>query len=443
VGNSDNSGNTKDDTPATIGPSGTVVVAGAGIAGLTLALTCHQLGIDVEVYESTRELRPLGVGINVQPNAVRELIDLGLGHRLPEVGVATREYGFYTKFGDEIWTEPRGRYAGYAWPQYSVHRGQLQMLLYHTACERLGADKIKTGCRATGFTNHEDHAVLHIEHHGGRAGQAVGSVVIGADGLHSAVRAQMVPNEGPPKWGGSIMWRGATRAKPFRGGASMALLGHYDQKFVAYPISDVEPDGTVLMNWIAELRFASNTGEREDWNRRASADEFADQFAHWSFDWIDIPGLITSTDEIFEYPMVDRDPLDRWTVGRTTLTGDAAHIMYPVGSNGASQAIVDCRKLGRAFCHHGIEPEALAAYEAELRPATAAMVLRNRSKGPDYVMEMVEQRSGGIFDDINDVMPHAEREAFAANYKGVAGFSIEQLNASPPIIPPDLRVGQV
>ncbi len=417
-----------------------VLVAGGGIAGLALGLTLDQIGVDVVVVESVRELRPLGVGINVQPNAVRELVDLGLADDLPAVGLATEEYGFYSKTGKEIWTEPRGLHAGYAWPQYSVHRGELQMLLYRTALDRLGPRRLRTSARALGYQNHADHVTLTVETPDGLE-ELAGSVLIGADGLHSTIRSQMWPDEGPPIWSGAVLWRGATRAAPFRTGASMALIGHATKRFVTYPISTTADDGTAVMNWIAELAFDPSSGwNREDWNRRADKADFAHAFADWRFDWIDCAALIDATEEVFEYPMVDRDPLDSWTDGRTTLMGDAAHIMYPVGSNGASQAIVDARKIGRAFLDHGVGPDALLAYEEEMRPATARMVLAARGAGPDAVLQIVEDRSGGDFDDIEDVMPYQERADLAANFKKTAGLSIDALNASPPIVPPGARV---
>lgn len=417
-----------------------VLVAGGGIAGLALGLTLHQIGVDVCIHESVREVRPLGVGINLQPNAVRELIDLGLADDLQQIGLATEEYGFYTKTGKEIWVEPRGLLAGYAWPQYSIHRGELQMLLHRTALARLGPERVRSGARAAGYENRGDHVCLTLETPNGPE-EVEGSVLIGADGLHSTIRAQMYPDEGAPIWSGAVLWRGATRAVPFRGGASMALIGHATQRFVTYPITPTAPDGTALVNWIAELAFDPTSGwNREDWNRRADPADFIDAFRDWRFDWIDCPALIEATGEVFEYPMVDRDPLPRWTDDRTTLMGDAAHIMYPVGSNGASQAIVDARKIGRAFLDHGVGPEALAAYEDEMRPATSAMVLAARGSGPDAVLQIVEARCGGDFENIDDVMPHHERASFAANFKKTAGISIDALNASPPIIAPGARV---
>lgn len=415
----------------------TVLIAGAGIAGLTLALTCHQLGLRARVYEAAAELRPLGVGINLQPNAVRELDALGLAPDLARIGVETRDWGLHSKTGREIWTEPRGRAAGYRWPQYSVHRGALQMALLREVRARLGADAVVAGARATGFGEEGGEAVLRLE---GR--EARGEVLVAADGLHSAIRARMHPGEGKPIWSGAVLWRGATRARPFRSGASMVLVGTMEQRFVAYPITAADPEtGEALVNWIAELKYDPSGGwAKSDWNRRADAAEFLPRFEGWDFGWIDAPALIRATPEIFEYPMVDRDPAPFWTAGRATLIGDAAHVMYPVGSNGASQAIMDARKLGRAFLDHGVGPGALAAYEAELRPATARMILATRGAGPDALLGMVEDRSGGMFDRIEDVIPRAEMDAFQARWKGIAGLAREGLNDAPPIIPEGARV---
>lgn len=439
--------NTGSGPAAPIGPPDEplVLVAGGGIAGLVLALTCHQIGIRAEVLESSRELQPLGVGINLQPNATRELFELGLEHEVRAIGVETASYGFFTKFGDEIWVEPRGVRAGYRFPQLSVHRGDLQMMLYRAAQQRLGADRVQVASRVIGYENVDDHVQAIVERRdpdGEVIGieRVAGSVLIGADGLNSAVRAQIAPDQGPPHWNGAIMWRGATRAKPFGDGASMALIGHDTKRFVTYPISPTDPDtGEALVNWIAELRTDPGDGEwtREgSWNRPASADAFLDEFIDWRFGWVDVPDLVTATEQIFEYPMIDRNPLERWRDGRASLIGDAAHVMYPVGSNGASQAVVDGRRLGRAFLDHGVGTDALDAYETELLPATAKMVLQNRGRGPDWVMQLVEERSGGVFDDLHDVVSHQELAEHAARYKGVAGLSVDQLNAADPIIPP-------
>jgi 2-polyprenyl-6-methoxyphenol hydroxylase-like FAD-dependent oxidoreductase len=411
----------------------TVLIAGGGIAGLTLGLTLHQIGVPFRIFEATRSIRPMGVGINLQPNAVRELYELGLEDALGQVGIKTRQYGFYSKLGKTIWEEPRGQWAGYAWPQYSVHRGQLQMMLYQTLVDRAGPDVVVTDARATGF---EPDGVLHLE---GRTER--GNLIVAADGIHSAIRAQMVPDEGPPIWGGAVLWRATTRAKPFFGGAAMALIGHDTQRIVAYPISDPDPDtGLALMNWIAELRIdPSNGWNKEDWNRAADIADFLPAFENWKFGWLDAPALIKGADTVFEYPMVDRDPLDRWTDGHVSLMGDAAHPTYPVGSNGASQAIIDARVIGAKLLEHGLNPSALEAYEAEMRPLTTGVIRANRGSGPDAVLQRVEDLCGGDFEQIGDVIPHAELAAHSDKYKSIAGFSIDALNARAPLIPQGAR----
>ena len=420
----------------------TILIAGGGIAGLSLALTCHQIGIPFKVFEATRTLAPLGVGINLQPNAVRELFDLGLENALPKIGVATREYGMFTKHGLEIWTEPRGLLAGYNWPQYSVHRGKLQMLLYETLVEKSGPDCVEAGWRAAGFENTAGGPKLHLTSATDGAGRTVaGSLIVGADGIHSAIRAQMQPDEGPPIWGGAVLWRATSEAKPFRTGASMALIGHSTQRFVTYPISEPDAEtGFATINWIAELTFDPDAGwNKEDWNRQAEISAFLPAFADWRYDWLDPPELIKSAAKVFEYPMVDRDPVPSWTEGAVTLMGDAAHATYPVGSNGASQAIIDARKLGRHLLEQGVNPNALNAYQDEMLPTANKIVLTNRGSGPDAVLQMIEDRCGGMFKRIEDVATEEELSAHAAKYKAIAGFAISELNSSPPIIPPGAK----
>lgn len=422
----------------------TVLIAGGGIAGLSLALTCRQIGIPFRLFEAAGQLRPLGVGINLQPNAVRELFELGLEQGLSGIGVPTREYGMFTKHGLEIWTEPRGMLAGYKWPQYSVHRGKLQMMLYDTLVERAGADCIETGWRAIGFENVNDGVMLHLRSGDGESRSVSGDLLIGADGIHSTIRAQMHPDEGPPVWGGAVLWRGTSLARPFRTGASMALIGHKTQRFVTYPISPPDPKtNQATINWIAELSYDPGTGwNKEDWNREADIADFLPAFENWAFDWLDVPALVTGADKVFEYPMVDRNPVDNWTEGAVTLMGDAAHPTYPVGSNGASQAIIDARKLGRYLLEKGMAPAALSAYQNEMLPITTKIVQTNRSSGPDAVLQMIEDRCGGAFDNIEDVATHDELSEHAAKYKAIAGFSIDALNKAPPLIGSSSETGQ-
>ncbi len=417
----------------------TVLIAGGGIAGLTLGLTLHQIGVPFRIYEATTKIRPMGVGINLQPNAVRELLDLGLADELEAIGVKTRQYGFYSRLGKTIWEEPRGKWAGYAWPQYSVHRGALQMMLYEALIKRAGNDCVVTGARAVGFKTGADTAVLQLENND----QATGDLIIAADGIHSALRAQMYPDEGAPIWNGRVLWRATTKSDAYFGGAAMVMIGHDSLRLVAYPISDADPETNIAtINWIAEKKFdLGDSWKKEDWNRAADINDFLPDFEGWKFDWIDVPALIRGAAVVYEYPMVDRDPLTQWTTGRVTLMGDAAHPTYPVGSNGAGQAIIDARIIGARLLEHGVTAQALEAYEAEVRPVATGVARANRAGGgPDGVLQQVEDLCGGDFDDIGDVIPHDDLAAHAEKYKSLAGFSIKALNAKPPIIPKGARI---
>ncbi len=420
-----------------------VLIAGAGIGGLSLGLTLHQIGVPFKIFEQAKEIKPMGVGINLQPNCVKELFDLGLQKQLAALGVETKEFSMFSKHGLEIWSEPRGKLAGYNWPQYSVHRGDFQMLLYKTLVERAGTNCVETGWRATGFENSKNGAKLQLKsNETSHTRTEQGEIVIGADGIHSALRAQMVPDEGAPIWGGAILWRATSMGKPCRTGATMVMIGHDTQRIVAYPISKPDPKtGLVVINWIAELRVDPDKGwNKEDWNREADRNDFAPLFKEWNFDWFNSPKIIQDAEKVFEYPMVDRDPLNTWRDGSVTLLGDAAHATYPVGSNGASQAIMDGRKLGRAFLNLGVGVNALKTYEDEVRPATTKLGLANRGSGPDAVLQMIEDRCGGKFDKLEDVASHEELSSHASAYKKIAGFAIETLNKSEQTIPDGAKV---
>ncbi|MBB3995134.1 2-polyprenyl-6-methoxyphenol hydroxylase-like FAD-dependent oxidoreductase [Sulfitobacter undariae] len=414
----------------------TVLIAGGGISGLTLALTCQQVGIPFQLFEASAQIRPLGVGINLQPAAVRELFALGLRDQLDQVGIPLCEYGLYTSQGLHVWSEPRGLEAGYNWPAYSVHRGRLQMMLYEELIRRAGPEAVQTGWRATGFDTQDDTATLHLQSRTGETRSVSGSVVIGADGIHSAIRSQMQPHEAEPKWSGAILWRGTALAKPFLSGATMALIGHEGLRFVVYPISAPDPEtGLAVINWICNMQFdPAQKFSKEDYSRQANLDDFLPSFEKVQCDGLDIPALIRGAKEVFEYPMVDRDPLDSWTVGRTTLIGDAAHAAYPVGSNGAGAGILDARVLTAALLAHGLNADALHAYEAEMLPVTSKIILMNRTAGPDKILDIIDQRSNGDITRVEDVIPHAEMEEHAATYKRIAGLGSTETNARPPII---------
>ncbi|MGJ4912084.1 flavin-dependent oxidoreductase [Bradyrhizobium sp. SZCCHNRI1009] len=422
-----------------------VIIAGGGIGGLATALTLQQIGVPCIVYESVREMRPLGVGINLQPNAVRELYDLGIGaDDLDQVGVPAQEWALVGLNGNDIYSEPRGLLAGYNWPQYAVHRGKLHMLLYSRLVQRAGADCVRLGSRVSGYEKHADGSVTaRIEYADGSRSEQHGRLLIGADGIHSAVRAQMHPTQPPIHWGGAVMWRGVTWAKPMRTGSSFVGLGTHRHRVVVYPISHPDPKtGLALINWIAEVTMDNTEGWKQTgWFRQVPVAEFAHHFAGWTYDWLDVPALIAGADGAYENPMIDRDPVSTWVDGPVALMGDAAHAMYPTGSNGASQAIVDARVLGACLLLHGVTPAALAAYDEKLCGPISQVILRNRGAGPFGLLNLVDERCGGTFTDIDDVIPPAERDAFMAGYKKAAGFAIEQLNAAPRTIAEGARVG--
>jgi 2-polyprenyl-6-methoxyphenol hydroxylase-like FAD-dependent oxidoreductase len=334
--------------------------------------------------------------------------------------------------------------AGYNWPQYSVHRGQLHMLLYDKVVERIGAQAVRLGHRVAGYRKNPGGGVTAlIENADGAASEVKGALLIGADGIHSAVRAQMHPAQPPIHWGGAIMWRGTSWAKPIRTGASFVGLGTHRERMVFYPISPPDPKtGLAMVNWIAEVTMDNADGWKQSgWFRQVAISDFVHHFDNWVWDWLDVPALIKQADCAFENPMIDRDPVPTWQDGPVALLGDAAHAMYPTGSNGASQAIVDARVLGAAMVAHGVTPEALAAYDDKLCGPISQVVLRNRGAGPFGLLNMVDERCGGTFDNIDDVISAKERADFMAGYKAAAGFAVESLNKASPTIAAGARVG--
>lgn len=407
-----------------------ISIIGAGIGGLTTAMKLHKRGFDVEVFEAAPELKPLGVGINLLPHAVKELDEIGLLPKLAASGIETASLSYYNKFGQLIWSEPRGKAAGYHWPQFSIHRGELQMILYHAAVEQLGAQRVHTGHALLSLEQDAEGVTLFFEKRpGAEKAQLRADVVIAADGIHSVVRRQFYPNEGGPKYGQRILWRAVSEAEPYLDGRSMFMAGHYSHKFVAYPISEpLRQQRRSLVNWIAELAVPDKFPPKDDWNRQVDKSIFYDSFKSWKWDWIDIPRLIETAAAVYEFPMVDRDPLPSWVRGRVALLGDAAHPMYPIGSNGASQAILDARCLADCLAQFVDPLYALREYEAERLPKTSGIVLRNRLNGPEQVMQIAEERAPQGFSDIEKVVPLNERTAIAARYKQTAGFDRDSVN---------------
>ncbi|GFE51385.1 salicylate 1-monooxygenase [Roseobacter cerasinus] len=404
-----------------------VVIAGAGIGGLTTALMLHQRGIDAVIVEQASDVREVGVGINTLPHAIAELVELGLLERLDAVGLRTRELRYLTRTGQEIWRELRGLHAGHDHPQFSIHRGRLQKLLYDAVIERLGPEAVITGFSLGGFVQDEGAVTSHfLDARDGSGSMSLRSeVLICADGIHSVGRRRFYPKEGPPSWAGVVMWRGAVDWPVWEDGETMAIAGGLAGKLVLYPIAPAK-DGKQLMNWVVNVRIADGSvtpPPRDSWSKRASLARVLPYAKRFSVPGIDIEALVRASGDIFEYPMADRDPLPRWTNGRVTLLGDAAHPMYPVGSNGAAQAILDARCLADQLAQAAHPREALYRYEQARLPKTAEIVRTNRIGGPERVIDEVEKRSPAGFDDINAVMSLAEREAIVRGYAKMAGFA--------------------
>ena len=407
-----------------------IAIVGAGIGGLTLALGLHQAGISCRVYESAPEIKPLGVGINLLPHAVRELDHLGLLETLAEVGVTTKESAFFNAHGQFVYSEPAGRYAGYKWPQFSIHRGDLQAVLLQAVRERIGEQAVVSDRRCTGFEQDEEGVTVRFEDNAGNVLPPVrAALAVGCDGIHSALRKQLYPDDGPPRYSGVNMWRGTIVMQPFLSGASMVRAGWLSVgKMVIYPIRDnVDGQGNQLVNWVAEIE--AEQPARRDWNGRGRLEDFFPAFADWHFDWLDVAAMIRNTDTILEYPMVDQDPLPRWSFGRVTLLGDAAHPMVPRGSNGAGQAILDVPCLVGQLRTLGLTPDALTAYDRIRVKATGDVVLMNRKAPPDAILKKVHEITGGKpFTAIEDVISKSELAAISDSYKNVAGLNMASLN---------------
>jgi 5-methylphenazine-1-carboxylate 1-monooxygenase len=404
-----------------------VLIAGAGIGGLTLALTLHARGISSVIYEQASEVREVGVGINTLPHAIRELALLGLLPALDAVGIRTTELLYMNRTGQTVWSEARGLAAGFDVPQFSIHRGRLQRVIHDAVVERLGPGAIRTGRKLSGFVQDDGGVTAHftdsIDGSGSETVRA--EILIGADGIHSAVREHYYPEQGLPRWNGIMMWRGAAEAPLFHGGLSMIIAGGMGAKLVLYPIGTGRTPETRLTNWVVNVRVSDTPHPpgKESWSRRGRLDEVLPYARRYAIPGIDVIGLIRATESFYEYPMCDRDPLPRWTHGRVSLLGDAAHPMYPVGSNGASQAILDARMLADCLALAEHPYQGLLAYEADRLAKTSEIVALNRKGGPERVIDEIEKLAPAGFDDIDTVLSHDQRLAIVRGYAGTAGFA--------------------
>ncbi len=414
-----------------------VVIVGGGIGGLALALALQARAIDCEVFEAVAEVREIGVGITLLPHAMRELAALGLADRIEPLGIENLESVFCNRWGQFIFKEPRGRHAGYDLPEISLHRGRLHRVLLDAVLERLGQHRVHLNHRFVRVDQGEAGATVHFVG-GAEAVRLEGAtsladatrlvavkadVVVGCDGVNSSVRRQFYPDEALA-FAGINTWRGVTRHRPILTGKTYLRIGSIDTgKMVIYPIvDDIDGQGQQLINWVAEIRRSDSV--MNDWNRAGRIEDFIDIFADWRFDWLDVPALLRNAERIFEYPMVDRDPVAHWSFGRVTLLGDAAHPMYPRGSNGSAQALIDARVLAQTLAE--LDPHAaLKSYETQRLAATARIVETNRTVPPDYIIMKVDELSGGQpFAQLDDLISPQALQAISDEYKRIAGFSL-------------------
>ena len=409
------------------------IIIGGGVGGLTTALMLHARGIDCEIFEQADGIRELGVGINTLPHAIRELAGLGLLERLDAVAIRTYELFYANRFGQTVWHELRGTDAGFDVPQFSINRGRLQGVIYQAARARLGEGKIHTGHRLGAFQQDEGGvSAFFFDRNGSHRATARGDVLIGADGIHSTVRGTLFPDEGPALWNGTMLWRGAVDWPQFMTGRSMIIAGGMDAKFVLYPIGAGTAPDRRLTNWavMAKVSQGGIPPRKEDWSRPGRWDDLRPYVQKFSLPQVDVSHLIEASGEFYEYPLCDRDALPRWSHGRVTLLGDAAHPMYPVGSNGASQAILDARCLADRLVSADNPMHALWMYDRERLPMTAQIVKMNRSGGPEGVIDVVETIAPNGFNNVDDVLSYQQRMAIVRGYASTAGFAQAQVNKS-------------
>ena len=406
-----------------------VAIIGGGVAGLSLALNLKKHGVTARVFETAPEIKDLGVGITLLPHATRELAELGLLDAIKAAGIENLESCFFNRFGQLLYKEPRGKYAGYTYPEIGIHRGRLHLTLYKAALAALGPAQIVTDRQCVGVEQDDTGVTVRLkETSSGKLLDPVrADVAIGCDGINSAVRRQFYPDE-QLAFAGINTWRGVTRRKPILTGRSYMRIGSIRTgKIVVYPIiDDIDGNGNQLINWMAEIQ--TQNVDKNDWNKTGKIEDFLPIYQDWKFDWLDVGELIRNSETILEYPMVDKDPVARWTFGRITLAGDAGHPMYPRGSNGAAQGLIDSRTLADLLIRHDDARDALKEYEAKRLATTANIVRTNREHPPDFINIRVEELVGDKpYDDLEKIITQDELKALSDNYKRVAGFALENV----------------
>lgn len=402
-----------------------VAIVGGGICGLSLGLHLQKQGIQSRIYERVPEIKPLGVGITLLPHAMREFSALGIGDELLKAGIENRESRFYNRFGQLIYREERGKFAGYQYPEVGIHRGTLHMILHKAVVRALGPEAVVTGHECVGVEQDDSGATVRFKDRD----PVRADVVVACDGINSAIRKQFYPDD-KVVFTGINTWRGVTRRKPILDGRTYMRVGSINTgKMVIYPIvDDIDGNGNQLINWMAEIKREDSLGQN-DWNRPGNLADFFPIYESWRFDWLDVAQMIRDADQILEYPMVDKDPIAQWTFGRVTLAGDAAHPMYPRGSNGGAQAAIDARTLADCLAKAADPRQALKAYETARAEPAANVVRTNRAQPPDFINIKVEELVGDRpFERLEDYITQDELRALSDGYKKVAGFALSDVS---------------
>lgn len=308
------------------------------------------------------------------------------------------------------------------------------MLLLRAVRARIGHDRFRDGFSLVSFAQDGGRVSVRFrDRHSGHEIFDEADVLVGADGIHSAVRRQLYPFEGEPRFARQVLWRAAVESDPFLDGRTMIIAGHFHKRIIVYPIARTA-NGKLLTNWICQTSVPDEALPREDWNQRVTHQKVLDAFGAWQFPWLDMRALITRAAGIYEFPLVDRDPVAAWSFGRVTLIGDAAHPMQPIGSQAGSQAIIDARALTRALLAMDDPAAALASYDAERRPAMNDLIVRNRGFGPEAAMQLAEERAPAGFADIGSIISRRELDSIANSFKEAAGLDVKTVNSRPSYI---------